>query len=541
MANCPVCEAVLNEDGGILRCPTANCGKAFELPDKLGSVCQFGRGKAIELLLSPSELEDKPGLVRQLKSELEQVKIKFGNFANRLKTPDFQLWSEVKKLLEMATKGSSQWESYLNRTDDSIAKNAEAIKGQLKKGSEWVETNGKRMDILIEDRNKLVESLKELFTVGKKAVARGDETDQADMEEERKATVSEANKALKALDLEGGKKALDVFEKAIEGLQGTVQQKFESELKKVNSLEQGEYARVYGESSMDDQQDLNEKIQRVKDILNPDTGELLEAKKQLLSLEQQIKSIDEYNETIKKAKAAFEGTKQRYEAIMQIKTSELQNPDEANALKKLQERLEAVWAFIDANENDWFAVEESIRVDFPKLAEMAERLVKSDGEAKKALAEAQKEEERLRQEEEARLEEEARERQRVLQEARERNKLLGIQAGDQLYRTHSSDIIQRVWTETKKYIPSSQNCSIGGVYRYTDIMAAISSWRGRVDIGLFNSVHVPGGGRIQDKRAKNPQRDEIQANFISDWDSGNPINVHVDLCKQDWHLVRIGE
>ncbi|MEI7462563.1 MAG: hypothetical protein WCK15_24450, partial [Pirellula sp.] len=65
MANCPVCEAVLNEVGGILRCPTANCGKAFELPDKLGSVCQFGRGKAIELLLSPSELEDKPGLVRQ--------------------------------------------------------------------------------------------------------------------------------------------------------------------------------------------------------------------------------------------------------------------------------------------------------------------------------------------------------------------------------------------------------------------------------------------------------------------------------------------
>ena len=122
MANCPVCEAVLNEVGGILRCPTANCGKAFELPDKLGSVCQFGRGKAIELLLSPSELEDKPGLVRQLKSELEQVKIKFGNFATRLKTPDFQLWSEVKKLLEMATKGTSQWESYLNRTDDRIAK-----------------------------------------------------------------------------------------------------------------------------------------------------------------------------------------------------------------------------------------------------------------------------------------------------------------------------------------------------------------------------------------------------------------------------------
>ncbi|MEI7462076.1 MAG: hypothetical protein WCK15_22010, partial [Pirellula sp.] len=475
------------------------------------------------------------------KSEREQVKIKFGNFATRLKTPDFQLWSEVKKLLEMATKGTSQWESYLNRTDDRIAKNAEAIKGQLKKGSEWVETNGKRMDLLIEDRNKLVESLKELFTVGKKAVARGDETDQADMEEERKAAVSEANKALKALDLEGGRKAIDVFEKAIEGLQGTVQQKFESELKKVNSLEQGEYARVYGESSSVEQQDLNEKIQRVKDILNPDTGELLEAKKQLLNLEEQIKSIDEYNETIKKAKAAFEGTKQRYEAIMQIETSELQNPKEANALERLKGRLVELWEFINNDENDWFVVADDILVEIPKLAGEAERLVKSDSEAKKALAEAQEEEERLRQEEEARLEEEARERQRVLQEARERNKLLGIQAGDQLYRTHSSDIIQRVWTETKKYIPSSQNCGIRGVYRYTDIMAAISSWRGRVDIGLFNSVHVPGGGRIQDKRTKNPSRNEIQANFISDWDSGNPINVHVDLSEQDWHLVRIGE
>ncbi len=96
-------------------------------------------------------------------------------------------------------------------------------------------------------------------------------------------------------------------------------------------------------------------------------------------------------------------------------------------------------------------------------------------------------------------------------------------------------LIDRVWRKTKQEGPNGGNTGIGGAYPYGEVMAAIDAWHGQQFAAGFMRCHVPGNGSIQDKRPKG--RNEVQANFISDWGPHGQVDVHVNLRPEDWHMV----
>jgi hypothetical protein len=282
------------------------------------------------------------------------------------------------------------------------------------------------------------------------------------------------------------------------------------------------------------EQSLDKLDEAIETALNGTTPHLVAAEQAILEFRKAIDAIDVDRKKSAEVKQDYDELKPVLERIAKLSGKDFTQPTNAKAVTQIQTRIVEDLSSLeeDAESHGWGYVEGDVE-KLRKLLEQAKEILESDNEAARIIAE----EERAAAEavRNAALEEQRR-KARVEREARQRfeeNVELAKRQGDEEFT--APDLVKKVWSKTKEDAPYSQNSSVGGAYTYDEIMDAIEAWHRRNLADGYVTLHVPGGGSIQDKRPKG--RDEVQGNFISDWGPGGRVNVHVNLRRDEWDKV----
>lgn len=495
--------------------------------------------KGVEAELERARREEERQPANKLRKKFEEVATKLIATLQILNSSDFAIWPNTANLKQTIAEYRMTFKRNFTQSDREIARQYDSIRTQMDEALHWANECTLQLKPLLNRKAELVEALKIETEKAAKLAERGEADDKEEVNAELVVVQQAADEAFSLLEIDKIPSLIESLAKSLAGIAEQIEGKFVNRAKKLEEIKGKDYARVHAESSIDDQRDLEKTHGQVITAIK--VGTLLEVDKALKSLRETIESTDSFNKSVVDAKSTYPSIKEQYHSILAIKPTALKDSSNSKTLTKLQELLEEVWKTLNdyIEKNDWLNASDYILGGrFPDMLSSAAALVVADGEAAEALAEAKRKAEKLRREQEERDRLAEEKRQAEAREQREKDLEAGIAEGDKRFLEHKSSIIQKVWLECKKHVPAKTNCSIGGTYSYTAITEAIKVWQGRVEKGLFNSIHVPGGGRIEDKRKKNPERNEIQANFIADWD-GNPINVHVNLRAEDWSLVRV--
>lgn len=470
--------------------------------------------------------------VEALRKKHDGVASKLIAFLGRLK--DYKGWSETPVLAKQVSNYRADLKKSLGQSHQDIARESKDIEAKLDGAAKWAEENTTRLEKLIAPKAELAKEMQALLSEAKKTAARGDKTDQTEVAEEVKLAETTTEVAFAALDFDGVRAEIKRFKAALKGIGDLIGEKFTDFEKRVANLEKGEYAKVHGEASSDNREDLETALAKAKA-----PGTLPEKAKWLEDLQSDIKLVRKSTAEQKKALQAYPAIEAQYESVRSIDPTAATSEQNEKTLKVLQKHLQTEWTELQeykANK-EWDNFSACVLGGrFPKLLADALKLVASDGEAAKAIEAARIEAERIQKEADdaAKLLEQEQREAAMAQRAAEKE--AALEEGDRLFAGHSSKIIKGVWKVTRKHAPAAINTSIGGTYSLAEINAAIDAWGTRVDVGPFTRTFVPGGGAIQDKREKDKSRNEIQANFISDWE-GNMINVHVNLRESDWLVL----
>jgi hypothetical protein len=495
-------------------------------------------GQQAEIERASWEKERLPA--KELRAKLEGVATKLIATLSKLNSPDFASWPDSKGLKERLAEYRSSLKTSLTKSHREIAREKVEISEKMDDALAWANEQTLTLNALLASKTESMQALQDEIDKASKVAARGDMEDKSEVDAEVTALKDAADQAFPLLKLDIVARRIETFTESLQGIADQINEKFTNRSRTLAGIQKTEYARVHGESSRDEKSALEAVLGRVTTALK--SGTLIEVDKEIETLRSEIESTDSFNQDNKKAKAAFPGIEKLYESIKRINPDDLAEKSNTKVLATLHELLDDVWGKLSTaiDENDWSTASGYIlETRFSGMLSQANALVKRDGDAAEVMAEAERQAEILRQQAVAAANLDAQRLAIAAAAQRQADLQAGIVEGDRLFLNHSDEIIKRVWRETKKHAPSTENCGIGGTYSYTDIVSAIKVWKGRVDAGLFDSIHVPGGGggKIQDKREKNPSRNEIQANFISDW-GGNTIDVHVNLRPSDWYIFR---
>lgn len=466
----------------------------------------------------------------------ENLDKQFAGLHKLLEMPEYSDWADAKGLKEAMADQSVKAEKLLKQIDSKVAQQKDAIAELIGKAETWVASKLLLAQQLAARRVEVLKVLGELEKAAISAVARGTAKDREEMKAEAEPNAAGVAAACKKLMLDDAEQSLARLKNIVGGLDLRVKQAFETFSKKLDTMKGGEVQRVSAQSTLDEKQTLVQAVALVEAALRK--GTLDEVSKAFDSLEFDIKSIDGFHVEAVKAKGDYEGIKQRYDAVMKIKAESLAKANDKKNFKALQERLQEgldeMLPFVE--DEDWNNVS-GYTDSLSKLLDTAGKVLGDNAQAQEQirLAEERQREMQKLADEAAKLLEAQLQQQRMQQY--ELDKAAGISEGNRLFNAHGNDIIQKVWKETRKHVPHAENCSISGFYSLEDIQAAILIWNNMaVNVGLFNSCWVPGGGRIQDKRPKG--RQEVQGNFISGWGTrSETVNVHVDLRREDWERL----
>lgn len=285
-------------------------------------------------------------------------------------------------------------------------------------------------------------------------------------------------------------------------------------------------------SEAEDQPDLIRRRDAVDTAL--DGNDLEGARAALTRFSEALATIERERTEARDAENRYNTVKPVLERISDLTEADFSNAANAHAVAAIQERInEAIEGFDDdLREHGWNYVVFAV-ADLERLLPQAMAILNNDQAAAHAVAQAQQAAAAAA----ALAQQQAQAAQLLAQQNAAAQFNANVQAatlaGDAQFG--GGGLIDRVWRKTKQDAPHATNSSVGGAYSYNDIMAAIALWNHVPLAAGFVQCHVPGNGSIQDKRPKG--RNEVQANFISDWGANGRVNVHVNLRGEDWHLV----
>ena len=326
-------------------------------------------------------------------------------------------------------------------------------------------------------------------------------------------------------------------------------------LKQIDSLKQAVAARfAEAESRLEQERkrfaalgEVEAGERRFADELNREAGEALSGKQPRLGAAEnaikdfaaEIKRIQKDAETGRTAKASFDSLKPTLEKLAALDPKTMLDEEGRKAITGIQTQLERFEAIEhDAASQGWSYVVTDVN-DLEKLLGSVKPVLAKNGAAAKILEEQAAADKAFAEKQAAQAKKDKEALESAYFELPKNAKQVGIDGG----KVFTSPILKLVWANTMTYAPKAQNSSIAGTYSFADLTVAITAWNKQAKFNVGKGthseiawLHVPGGGAIQDKRPKG--RDEVQANFISDWGpNGERVNVHANLDRAEWSLV----
>lgn len=347
-----------------------------------------------------------------------------------------------------------------------------------------------------------------------------------------KGTITEWQQLVAATDT-----AIQQRESAIQAIQKTLlakQKEFKTKADKIFPL----YLKTFPE--VDDDADAKVLLKEAYDAANDDSDSADPAD-QLEAIEDQLAALETLKDLLHETTETLSETRTQ-EYLTQI--PQLEQVGKQIADKQRQKRFNELLGElreIDASDENAFVGTAHIGGPIKAILDAEEQEKAQDLAAKQKLIQLKQQ-----------LLQNAQLKQVAEKQAKDQQRQVGIQFGDQWIGKNGNALVQAIWTQAKG---SEINTGVSTAHSVAAIRAAIQIWNdfakavavAKAQAGSLKKIFVPGGngGDLQDKRWKlvgtgqNANRKCVQGCFFVHW-GGVPCNVHV-TASDPWTFVGISK